>query len=202
MISSHLIHYWHHFELSYPHNIIHDYHHRYNLPFNHFIQVLLEFVSITGITIFKYHFVDLFPFLSFIDEWIVIFYYLFYTTIHNINYTIFHVNNVHEIHHREFVKNMGPDICDIIFCTKYKPEEGLENTDHYIPNIIFCTIVVLTLKYIWSISTKNLQQWYTFLSKGLLYLSFLFLFITSICLYKMDIDEAFERDVNDFCSTF
>ena len=198
MISSHIIHYWHHFEHSYPHNIIHDYHHRYNLPFNHFIQLLLEFVSITGIIPLKYFLMDSLPFLSFVDNWIVLFYYLFYTTIHNINYTVFHINNVHEIHHRVFLKNMGPDICDILFGTKYKPEEGLENTDHYIPNIIFCTLVVLALKYIWNHSSNHLQKWYTVLSKGIFYGSVLFLFITSICLYKMDIDQAFERDVNEF----
>jgi len=200
MISSHIIHYWHHFEHSYPHNIIHDYHHRYNLPFNHFIQILLEFVSITGIIPLKYFLMESLPFLYLIDDWIVIFYYLFYTTIHNINYTIFHVNHVHEIHHREFVKNMGPDICDIIFGTKYKPADGLENTDHYIPNIIFCTIVVLSLKYIWNHSPINLQKWYRFLSNGIFYVSAIFLFITSICLYKMDIDQAFERDVNEICT--
>jgi hypothetical protein len=198
MISSHIIHYWHHFEHSYPHNIIHDYHHRYNLPFNHFIQLLLEFVSITGIIPLKYALMDLMPFLSFVDNWIVLFYYLFYTTIHNVNYTIFHVNNVHEIHHQEFLKNMGPDICDLLFGTKYNPEEGLENTDHYIPNIIFCTVMVLTLKYGWNHSSNDLQKWYTVLSKGLFYGSALFLFITSVCLYKMDIDQAFERDVNEF----
>jgi len=200
MVSSHLIHYWHHFEHSYPHNIIHDYHHRFNLPFNHIIQILLEFVSIAGIIPFKYYVLDWFPdwssLLSLIDDWIVIYYYLFYTTIHNINYSIFHVNHVHEIHHREFVKNMGPDICDIMFCTKYRPEEGLENTDHYIPNIIFCTLVVLSLKYVWNHSTKDSQEWYVFFSKWFFNLCLVFLLVTSVCLYKMDIDQAFERDVH------
>ena len=202
MFSSHLIHYWHHFEYSYPHNIIHDYHHRYNLLFNHFIQVVLEFVSIVGIIPFKYSFIDMVPFLSFIDDWIVIYYYFFYTTIHNINYTVFHVNHVHEIHHEVFLKNMGPDICDIIFGTKYKPEETLENTDHYIPNIIICTLLVLVLKSIWKNSTEPFQKWYLFLSKGLFYSSILFLFVTSICLYKMDIDHTFEKDVDKIKECF
>ena len=202
MISSHLIHYWHHFELSYPHNIIHDYHHRFNLPFNHIIQIILEFVSITGIIPLKYLLLEQFSnyayYFSIIDDWIVIFYYLFYTTIHNVNYTLFHVNNVHEIHHNEFVKNMGPDICDIVFGTKYKPEEGLENTDHYIPNILFCTFFVLMLKYIWKISTGNCKQWYVLLSKCLFYGCLIFLLVTSVILYKLDIDQAFERDVEEF----
>jgi len=196
MISSHWIHYWHHFEYSYPHNIVHDYHHRYNLPFNHIIQLLLEFVSIVGIVFAKEFWIPIFPFLSYLDEWMVIFYYLFYTTIHNVNYTIFHVNRVHETHHRVFIKNMGPDICDIVFGTKYCPEEGLENTDHYIPNIIGCTLSVLLLKFIWGKSSELVKQWLVILSQFAFYGAVLFLICTSIVLYMRDIDQAFERDVN------
>jgi hypothetical protein len=190
MVFSHWIHYWHHWELAYPHNIIHDYHHRHNLPFNHWIQLLLELVSITGIILVKWNWHVQLPFLHYLNEWIVLFFYLFYTTIHNVNYSIFHVNNVHEIHHREFVKNMGPDICDVLFGTKYKPEEGLENTDHYIPNLFFCTMVILSLQMIWKNSCDGTKGWIRAISQIGFYSALLFLVVTSIVLYIGDLHEG------------
>ena len=50
---------------------------------------------------------------------------------------------------------MGPDLCDILFDTKYKPENGIENTDHYIPNILLATILILFMQYIWKNSENN-----------------------------------------------
>ena len=43
---------------------------------------------------------------------------IFYTTVHNINYSIFHVNNIHEKHHNDVMYNYGPDIMDILMGTK------------------------------------------------------------------------------------
>jgi len=81
-----------------------------------------------------------------LNPWIIVFWYLFYTTVHTINYTIFHINSVHEKHHEVKTKNMGPDLYDIIFDTKCG---DIENTDHYIPNIIGCAMITLVLKYVW-----------------------------------------------------
>jgi hypothetical protein len=50
------------------------------------------------------------------------------------------------MHHKLRIKNMGPDICDILFNTKYDVENSIENTDHYMPNIVICLIVTLLLK--------------------------------------------------------
>ena len=41
--------------------------------------------------------------------------------------------------------NNGPDLCDIMFGTKH-PDDAIENTDHYIPNVIIMTICILFLK--------------------------------------------------------
>jgi hypothetical protein len=90
------------------------------------------------------------PFFKWFNEYVVFFFYFFYTTVHNINYSIFHINRVHELHHELKIKNIGPDICDILFGTKHEPENGLENTDHYIPNMIFGLICVLCIKHFWS----------------------------------------------------
>ena len=145
IVFAYLIHYYSHLKTSYPFNITHLYHHENNNFFSHFIQILLEFVALLSFLYTKY-----FAFhTEMLNEWVVIFFYFFYTTIHNINYSIFHVNNVHENHHKFRLLNMGPDICDIIFNTKYNLETDIENTDHYIPNIIICLMITILLKKFW-----------------------------------------------------
>jgi hypothetical protein len=131
---------------------IHLYHHENNNFFSHFIQILLEFTSLLAII----------PILSILElnvlnPWIIIFFYFFYTTVHNVNYSILHVNNVHEKHHKMMKTNIGPDICDIIFNTKF--DDDIENTDHYIINIIISFLFVYFLQHFWIKSdefTKNM----------------------------------------------
>tara|TARA_B110000285_G_scaffold87279_1_gene99966 strand:+ start:723 stop:1037 length:315 start_codon:yes stop_codon:yes gene_type:complete len=40
--------------------------------------------------------------------------------------------------------NYGPDICDVIYGTK-EDYEILEDTSHYLPNLIICTIIASVL---------------------------------------------------------
>ena len=68
---------------------------------------------------------------------------------------------------------MGPDICDILFNTKYDAENSIENTDHYINNIILFTLVVLLIKKYITINILII----------LFEILFLFLFIISIMLW-------------------
>jgi hypothetical protein len=77
----------------------------------------------------------------------LLFFTLFYSSVHNINYGYFHVNNVHSLHHKHPLTNIGPDICDVIFGTKNPLNESVENTNHYIPNILIITILILCVKY-------------------------------------------------------
>lgn len=144
-VASHLLHYFAHFKNAYPQNIVHLYHHEYNNFFSHFIQIVVEFVALMSFMWMKFNIASA----SFLNEWVIIFFYLFYTTIHNINYSILHVNRVHEMHHKLRIKNMGPDICDILFNTKYDVENSIENTDHYLPNIVICLVITLLLKSFW-----------------------------------------------------
>lgn len=144
-IASHLLHYFAHSKNAYPQNIVHLYHHEHNNFFSHFIQIVVEFVALMSFMWMKYNV----SWMSFLNEWVIMFFYFFYTTIHNINYSIFHVNNVHEMHHKFRIKNMGPDICDILFNTKYDVENSIENTDHYMPNIVICLVITLLLKSYW-----------------------------------------------------
>jgi hypothetical protein len=132
--------------------ILHRYHHNNNNFFSHFIHYTIE-LGFPGFFLPLYY---LFGPL-FLDEWIVMFSVLFYSSVHNINYGYFHVNNVHTLHHKHYLTNIGPDICDIIFGTKNPLNESVENTNHYIPNIIIITILILFIKYLYLNETyKNI----------------------------------------------
>ena len=190
IISSHLTHYMLHHPLSYPLNISHIYHHDHNNFMSHFIQILLEFVALLAMIGCKfvcniYSLIDL----SFLNDYVLIFFYLVYTTIHNINYSIYHVNHVHEIHHKVYFQNMGPDICDLVFNTKYKPEEGVEDTNHYTLNIIGALLATLCLKYL--IGPRNLFDTpFKYLYVGI-YLLFV---VISIYLYL----DTLKKENNEF----
>jgi hypothetical protein len=121
--------------------LLHRYHHEHNTLFSHVIQYVLELC-------FPIVFLIIYSIVGtiFLDKWIILFSSLFYSTIHNINYGYLHVNNVHRLHHEHVMTNNGPDICDIIFGTKH-PDDAIENTNHYIPNVIIITLCILWLKY-------------------------------------------------------
>ena len=72
---------------------------------------------------------------------------------HNINYGQIHVNDVHWKHHLDYNVNYGPDICDIVFNTKYI--KFIENTDHCLPNIIIGTLIALLIKYTYQNSSEH-----------------------------------------------
>ena len=83
MLFSHISHLSLHLKMMYPMNITHLYHHSHNNILSHSIQAIFEFLSLMSIIVLKY----LCPFdLFFIDEWTVILYYFFYTSVHHINY--------------------------------------------------------------------------------------------------------------------
>lgn len=125
--------------------IAHHYHHEHNNFISHFVQILLEFQAGCGINMLTHYLFNG----QFFNTWTMMLFYLFYTSVHNINYSIYHVNHIHELHHKSQDTNLGPDICDIIFGTKNENmvmNEYIENTDHYIFNIIIGTIIVLILQ--------------------------------------------------------
>ena len=55
---------------------------------------------------------------------------------------------MHMEHHLNINGNYFPDICDLLFNTKHNPSD-VENTDHWIPNIIAITIIVLIIKNVY-----------------------------------------------------
>lgn len=149
---------------------VHLYHHSHNNFFSHFIQILLEFVTILFIIPLMYLFN-----IPILDNWTIILFYIFYTTVHNINYSIFHVNTIHEKHHKEVTTNIGPDICDILFDTKY--DDDIENTNHYILNIIVAYLVVYSLHSLWCFSDGIYQIYFPYI------FAFIFGVFGSIVLY-------------------
>jgi hypothetical protein len=194
---AHIAHYCNHDDSSYPFNVVHLYHHSHNNMFSHLIQILLEFNSLLFIIFLKY--VIIFQYniniLSFVNDWTIVFFYIFYTTVHNINYSIFHVNHIHELHHKTEVYNIGPDIADIILGTKLNPETDLENTDHYILNITLSTIIVLILKVLFNkLPFLNHVFFITYLI-GLTILIFY-----TIDLFIKDTDKHIEKELQQFCS--
>jgi hypothetical protein len=87
--------------------IVHHYHHETdNKWLGDFLQINIEFLA--GLSM-----------MFLFDPFSVLFFFFLYTSIHNINYGVFHVNDVHERHHKYILTNIGPDICDILFDTKY-----------------------------------------------------------------------------------
>jgi hypothetical protein len=135
--------------------IAHHYHHENNNFIAHFVQILLEFQAGCGFNMMTQYIFNG----RFFNTWTMILFYLFYTSVHNINYSIYHVNHTHELHHKNQDTNIGPDICDIIFGTKNDntdATEYIENTDHYIINIIIGTLIVLILQSLYSNDTYKL----------------------------------------------
>ena len=171
---SYSVHYWSHTATNFW-NILHHYHHAHNNFFSYISQIFLElnFISITYFLncIFNYIYNTVF-----FDEWIVLFSVMFYSSVHNINYGIFHVNDVHSLHHKNVQTNIGPDICDVIFNTKHKKNKFAENTNHYIPNLIIILFITLFLKYN---HNKNINTIFFYI------FSFIFLFclLSSVYLY-------------------
>ena len=156
---------------------IHHYHHENNNFFSHFSQMLLELT-------FPVIFVPLYYFYgtTFVDPWVVLLFVLFYSSVHNVNYAIFRVNNVHNLHHRHIHTNIGPDVCDIFFNSKHQSNTEVENTNHYIPNIILGTIVVLAVKYLYE-TNPIVKEKLPMIVIIFLLTSLLFLWIASVYLW-------------------
>jgi hypothetical protein len=124
--------------------LLHLYHHKH-YDFFIFFQVIVEFTYLPIICIINYFTMTYFKF-EFFDIWLNLFGIILYSSIHNINYGIFHVNDVHSLHHENQATNYGPDLWDVIFKTKNKKNKSIENTNHYLPNIIIILCILLFLK--------------------------------------------------------
>jgi hypothetical protein len=129
-------------------SVVHHYHHEtpHNF-FSDFIEIVLEINFINNF--FFIYLFDLFDTL-FINQWVIILFTIMYITVHNINYSILRVNNVHRLHHGDVHYNHGPDVCDILFGTKHPSETTVENTNHYIPFTIVSFVFLYAMQCLWN----------------------------------------------------
>lgn len=135
-------------------NRAHIYHHEHTDWISHAIQVCVELCASFGPVILLYYFIDLEKNHYLVDPYIFLLFFIFYTSTHNVNYGLLKVNDVHYKHHLDYSVNYGPDICDILFKTKY-PHDGVENTDHYIPNILVATLFSYLFKIYYTNSNNK-----------------------------------------------
>ena len=147
-----IFHYISHFSLFPILSVSHNYHHNNDNFLSHFCQIMTEFISIMFFVFIKY-LSSVFAFASpfqviteTINTNIILFFYIFYTLVHNFNYSFLKVNQVHQYHHKDQSKNLGTDILDILFGTKHDIDNSLENTDHYIPVMLVSFVFVLVLQ--------------------------------------------------------
>ena len=131
-------------------NITHYYHHNNTDWLAIVTNCFVEFLIATNNIACK-HIYDSFSFcnLFYINHWTILFMYLWYTTIHNINYGYLRVNQYHYLHHEQQQTNICPDFFDMIFNTKHESSPQVEDIDHYIPNIIFSFFIVYGIKCIY-----------------------------------------------------
>jgi hypothetical protein len=156
-------------------SIPHRFHHFRNDWFIYILNVLAEFSYMTmGIILPKY------IFFSFLNDSVVFFNYIIYTTVHYINYTYFKVNQYHVKHHELQNTNYYPDVFDKIFQTNHPETKPLEDMTHMIPNILFAFFLVNVIKP----------------SQSFLYvvwaIVFIILLVSSISLLKTQIDTTLE----------
>jgi hypothetical protein len=114
--------------------ILHDFHHESDCLLSLYLEIVVVELGSMAWTMYLSD-----PEMIVLDPWILTLFALFYAMTHNINYSILRVNETHYMHHQNVQKNLGLDICDIVFGTK---ADDVENTDHYIPNILFLTFML------------------------------------------------------------
>ena len=182
---SYFIHILAHEDSSKTINVVHEYHHNYIDNYGHYLQILLE-LSTAILPIFViYMFTGRLYIKNTFEPYVIFMFSLFYSSIHNINYSVLHVNKIHENHHKDWTINYGPDICDVLYGTKENYEE-LENTSHYIPNLLICTMIAKFLQYKIPKIEYNLQQNLYSIVKMLYLLSYVGLIIFNQTLLMND----------------
>ena len=186
---SYLGHYISHIDFIKIMNPVHTYHHKINNWFSFITELLYEFVMATAFTFLKIFVLfilnnNYFEYiLQYINVPLNFLIFMFYTSVHYINYSYFHINNVHELHHKNIHKNLGPDICDIIFGTKYSIENTIENTDHYIPNILISFIIIYCIYQFYKNSNSNSKNIFKYTFFYIYLFSLIILFISNIYIF-------------------
>lgn len=153
-------------------SIAHSYHHDNPNLFGNILNAIIEYLGLMGNIVIKYISAQFGINYFFINEWLILFLYFIYTTVHNYNYGYLKVNNYHTKHHHDYRTNIGPDIFDYLFNSKNKETMEMECVDHYIPNIICSFIIVYCLKNVHENINKDIiPQIFTYSFSILLFIS-------------------------------
>jgi len=187
-------------EISYPFTYGHMYHH---YDSTNLFSIILEYfweISFTLILLFLKILLQLEYNINlwFLNEGSIISFCIVLISVHQINYTLLHVNTIHEKHHSNYFTNLCPEFIDIFFCTK--SDDEIENYSHAIINSIIALSIVYFLKQYWIKldDTMQLKYKYTFIY-GFAGLTILSLFI-NIFLCNEDLQEYLKNDLDSFCN--
>ena len=191
-------HAWLHSEYTFydVYSIPHCYHHKNDENFTYIVNIIAELsIALSNSIALKYIFkgFEYNPWQYLVNEWVTLFYYLIYTSVHYINYTYLKVNNYHTKHHEMENSNFGPDIIDGLFDTKHHDTPEPEETTHLIPNIIASFFVIYILKNIYThLSVENKVVWE---NAGFCFwfTLFIFLIFASAIMLKRQVDEKIEK---------
>jgi hypothetical protein len=124
-----------------------------------------------------------------IDELFIIFCALVWGSIHQINYSIFHVNTIHEKQHKNVNTNYGLEIADIFYGTKYDDE--VEDFGHFFINIIVITILLIFFKRYF----ENISPWlFIYFYMSILVISLLI----NVILCSKDLNEHLKQTTEVF----
>lgn len=174
---------------------IHTYHHDQHDINGTLFEVIMEFTGTMMPIIVAYSLLKWKKIYDGFNPYVYLFFALFYSTVHIINYTYLRCNNMHMEHHKNINGNYFPDICDLIFDTKHNPED-VENTDHWLPNIFGVTIFVLIIQRLYrSVKNKKRLNLIGFIIYGLMYDSVLFF---SVYYFLKDIKEFDRKNNTEF----
>jgi len=199
-------HYFYHSSYSLLFYFIHTYHHDHDDYASIYQEVIMEFLGITLVILIMSVLLDINHINYLYDPYIILYYFFFYSTVHFFNYTFLKCNHYHSKHHEKINSNYFPDICDIIFCTKYKDDLNyIENTDHWFLNILGSTFIVyLIKKYFEKLNLTGKYNFkYNFIILYILLASVMFIFtiVTFFDIIKI-LDDKKNENINTMLYNF
>jgi hypothetical protein len=175
-------------------SILHCHHHSHDAWWTYILNVISEMSMMTGFLMLpKYIFSAFFfhPLNFWINEWVLCFNAIVYTTVHYINYTYYKVNHYHTKHHENENTNYFPDFFDAIFDTKNKDTSKQEPLYHKLPNIIFALGLVLIMKTTYNSCSENNKQLWKEVAFYIWGAATLVLTLASVKVVKQKIDDQF-----------
>ena len=113
---------------------------------NKIISFIIEVLFVDVVFFLLLYYFQIFINYELFPPILIMYYGIIYISIHNINYSLFHIGN-HQKHHLGdkggLTKNFGPDTIDHVLGTNQ--DLVFEHMYHYIPNIIFAFLTTIVI---------------------------------------------------------